>query len=246
MRIRGLVRYSRFLLIAGLLVIASAPAAFAVTSSSDNYQVTETEFGAGSTAQACSDNYCAKTSIGSTASGSSSSTGHQASFGPITPDEPLLEVIVEPGASDLGDLTTERTATKTTVIKIRTYLSSGYTLQITGNPPKYGNHTLSTSSTPTASVMGTEQFGINFAVNTTPAVGAAPVQVPDAQTSFGVVTDDYKTANLFKYVSGDVVARSTTASGQTEYTMSTIVNISNTTPAGHYSGEFAAVVIPVY
>jgi hypothetical protein len=110
----------------------------------------------------------------------------------------------------------------------------------------YSGHVLNTPSTPTAALPGTEQFGINATVNTVPNVGTDPVQIPSDQVSFGKVNDDYRIQNKFKYLSGDNVARSDTQSGETDYTISMIVNISNSTPAGHYSGDFSAVVIPVY
>jgi len=171
-----------------------------------------------------------------------------AKFGSIsaTDSDPLLEVIVDSGASNLGTLTTESTAYKSMTVRVRTYLSDGYVLQIVGNPPKYGDHTLATPTTPTSALPGTEQFGINATTNTTPNVGADPLQVPSSQTSFGVVNDNYKLANKFQYISGDEVARSESESGRTDYTISMIVNVSNSTPAGHYTGDFSAVVIPVY
>lgn len=234
------------LLLAMLVASGGAGVALAETSKSTNYQTTETQFGAGSSQQTCSDQYCARTSIGDVAGGSGVSSGSTATFGSITSNEPLLEVIVDPGESNLGTLDTEHTASKSMVVRIRSYLSNGYTLQITGTPPKYGNHTLATPTTPTAAAPGTEQFALNAVANTSPNVGADLVQVPDAQTSFGEVNDNYKTANLFKYVSGDVVAHSAKSSGQTDFTISMIVNISNSTPAGHYSGDFSAVVIAGY
>lgn len=241
----GLWGYSKILLAMAIIAVGGASTVFAA-SSSTNYQVVESDFNAG-TLESCSGQYCAQASIGDVTAGKSKSvTGTSASFGPITDSEPLLEVIVNPGESNLGILTTENTATKITTIQIRNYLSGGYVLQIVGNPPKYGNHTLNTPSTPTASDPGTEQFAINAADNSIPNVGAAPVQVPSDQMSFGVVDDDYNTPNVFKYASGDEIARSETESGRTDYTISMIVNISNTTPAGHYTGDFSAVVIPVY
>lgn len=233
-------------MVAVLLAISSAPAVLAQSSSSSNYQVVQSEFGSGSTEETCSGNYCSMTSIGNPAAGESTGTANTAKFGSITDSEPMLEVIVDPGESDLGTLTTETTASKTMVVRVRNYLSSGYVLQITGDPPKYGDHTLATPSTPTASDPGTEQFALNVADNTTPDVGAAPVQVPSGEFSFGVVDDDYKTPDLYMYSSGDVIARSASSSGQTDYTISMIINISNATPAGRYMGDFAAVVIPVY
>jgi hypothetical protein len=246
MQKRRFRRYVQLILLAVVVVSGGTGTMVAAISSSSNYQVTETEFGAGSSAQTCSSQYCSQTSIGDISTGSSTTATYAAKFGSITGSDPLLEMIVEPGESDLGVLTAEHTATKTTIIRIRNYLSGGYTLQIVGDAPKVGTHTLKTPTTPTASSPGTEQFAINAVANTTPSVGAGPVQVPSDQTSFGVVADDYLTPNLFKYVSGNVVAQSNRESGRTDYTISMIVNISNATPAGYYSGDYAAIVIPVY
>lgn len=243
---RGVWRYLHYGLLLAVLVIGGAQSVAAETSKSTNYQATEMQLGGSSTTESCSTEYCARASIGDLAAGRSVSTGATANFGSVTDNEPLLEVIVDPGASDLGELTTERTATKTMIVRVRTYLSNGYVLQVIGDPPKFNGHTLKTPSIPTSSMMGTEQFAINATANTTPAIGAVPEQIPTGQTSFGVVGDNYKLPNQFKYVSGDVVASSNKESGRTDYTISMIINVSNTTPAGHYSGDFAAVVVPVY
>lgn len=233
-------------LLAVFIPLGIGGTAVAVTSSSSHYKVTETQFTSGTTVQSCSGSYCAKVSIGDAAVGDAANTSNVAQFGSITNSDPLLEVIVTAGQSNLGTLTTETTATKTTTVKIRNYLSGGYVLQIVGAPPKFNGHTLDTSDTPVQSVPGTEQFGINAVANTNPIVGANLVQVPSDQVSFGAVYDNYKNPNLFMFTSGDNVAHSTSSSGETDYTISMIVNISSGTPAGHYSGDFAAVVIPVY
>lgn len=248
MRIRGFRRYVRPIVAVMVLVIGSAgTSVFAQTSSSNNYKMTESDFSSGSSVESCSGQYCARTTIGDLSIGEGTSEKYTASFGPIATDStPLLEVIVALTQSHLGNLAAETTATKTTSVQVRNYLSDGYVLQIVGNPPKYANHTMDTPTTPTASAPGTEQFGINAADNSTPNVGASPVQVPSGQFSFGTVDSDYSTPNLFKYVSGDTVARSLSSSGRTDYTISMIVNISNATPAGHYTGDFSAVVVPVY
>lgn len=246
MQKRRLWRISVPVLLAVLVTIASGSVAMAESSSSSHYKVTQTQFTSGTSVQSCSGSYCAKVSVGDAAVGDAASSANTAKFGSITNSDPLLEVIVSAGSSNLGTLTAETTATKTTTVKIRNYLSGGYVLQIVGDPPKFDGHSLATSSTPVQSIPGTEQFGINVAANTNPIVGANPVQVPDDKTSFGIATDDYKSPNLFMFRSGDNVAQSTKASGETDFTISMIVNISNGTPAGHYSGDFSAVVIPVY
>lgn len=235
----------RFILLAAMVAIISAQAALAVNPSSNNFELSESGFNAGEL-DACSDEFCARASIGDVGAGTSEGATSTASFGPVTPEEPAIEVIVDPGESNLGTLTTESTASKSMIVRVQTYLSDGYTLQITGDPPKYAGHFLATPSTPTASTPGTEQFAINAATNTTPAVGGNPVQVPSGEFSFGAVEADYSTPNLFKYQSGDVVARSNSQSGRTDYTISMIVNISNVTPAGRFTGDYSAVVIPVF
>lgn len=244
MRKQRLWRYSLLVLLTVSVVIGSATSAWAVTSSSPNYQVTETQFG--STTKSCSGQYCAQASLGEATDGKAveSST---ASFEDIVNNEPLLDVIIEPGESNLGVLSTEKTATKVTGIKVRSYLiSGGYSLQIIGNAPKFEDHFLKTSTIPEDSVPGVEMFGINVVANTTPTVGANPVQVPADQKPFGVVGDNYKTPNKFMYQSEDVIAKGVTDSGRTDYTISMVVNISSTTPAGKYTGDFTAFVIPSY
>ena len=243
---RALRRYMKALLVMAVIAGVVTVPAFATSSSSQNYQIVEQEFGAGSSLESCSGSYCARTTIGDLAVGAAAAGESTAEFGSVTPDEPSLQVIIDPGESHLGELTTENTASKTMVVRVRSYLSNGYHLQITGEPPKYKNHTLATPTSPTASLAGKEQFAINATANTVPDVGANPLQLPSNDFSFGEVDEDYATPNLFKYESGDVVARSATESGQTEYTISMIVNIANSTPAGHYSGDYSAVVVPYY
>ena len=236
-----------FLIFCAVVIAAGCVGtAKAEVSSSAHYKMTETDFNAGTTLQSCSTQYCAKSSAGGALNGDTAGASSAAKVGSVIDGDPLLEVLVNSGTSDVGTLTTEHTTTKTMTVQVRTYLSNGYSLQIVGDPPKFGTHTLTTLPTPTASRSGVEQFGINVVANTSPAIGTNPVQVPSDQTSFGVANDDYKTPNLFKYINGDVVAHSQSQSGRTDYTISMVMNISNGTPAGHYSGDFSAIVVPVY
>jgi hypothetical protein len=244
MRKRRLLGYVLLVGLTMSIAIGGAHTAQAVTSSSNNYQMTETQFG--NTQKSCSGQYCAQTSIGEATDGKTTASS-SAEFEDITNNEPFLDMIVEPGESNLGILNTQKTATKTTSIKIRSYLiADGYSLQIIGEAPKYGGHVLATPSIPTAAIPGVEMFGINVVANTIPGVGSDPVQVPADQQAFGVVNDNYKIPNKFMYKSDDVVARGVTDSGRTDYTVSMVVNISNSTPAGKYTGDFVAMLIPAY
>lgn len=210
-------------------------------SSSNNYQMVESEFGNTSAGESCSTEYCASVSIGN----DSASSAVVPEFGEAEYSEPMLEMIVVPGESNLGELTTERTGAKTMQVKIRNYLTGGYRLMVVGDSPKYGTRKLNTPVTPTDSRAGTEQFGINVVANTTPVVGSNPV-LQDGGDAISLVTSNYRVTNKFMYVSGQTLAETQTNSGGAEYTISMIVNISNSTPAGKYSGDFAAVVVPYF
>jgi hypothetical protein len=246
MRKQGVWGYAKWILLAAIIVAAPFSSGTVFATTSTNYQVIDTGFGGGSTSQTCSAQYCSQTSVGGLTSGNTTSDNNTANLGTVTDSQPVLDVSVVGGSSDLGVLNTESTATKTMVVKVLSYLSSGYTIQISGQPPHYGSHTITPLASATASLAGTEQFGLNVVANTSPSVGADPVQTPSTQTSFGVPVAGYNTANLFKYVNGDIIAYSPKSSGETDFTISMIINISNNTPAGHYSGDFSAVVVPVY
>lgn len=229
-----------------LMTFSLAGGAFADTSSSAHYKVSETQFGAGSDLQECSGNYCAKTSAGDLTVGNTKSTNYMAWAGFNTVDQPQLEIIAVGGTQDMGVLKTTTTGTAVFGVNVRNYLSKGYVIQITGSSLGMTSHNLASPSSPTASNPGAEQFGINLTANTTPNIGAAPVQVPSSVFSFGTVASNYSQTNKFMYQDGDVVAQSLSSSGETDYTVSMIANIAPSTPAGRYNGNFSAVAVPVY
>ncbi len=252
---KGILRqYSCIVALALMFSLGSVGTAGATSQTkSTHYTVTETQIGAGSALKDCSANYCGKISVGDTTVGRASSANYSAQFGSNTSDAPLLEVITVAGNQDMGVLDNTKTGTAVSTIKVRNYLSDGYVLQITGTPPSQGVHHLTALTTPSTSHAGAEQFGINLANNTAPNIGADPLQVPSGTFSFGttgcddMVTEcDYGTPDLFKYVDGDIVAHSTKSTGETDYTMSMIINVSNVTPGGRYSGMFSAVAVPVF
>lgn len=216
-------------------------------SSSTNYRVEESYFGIGGELEATSPNYGAQQSAGETGVGNTSSSNNQANAGFNTKQEPYLEVSVTGGATDLGDLSSSSTATTTSTFYVRAYLASGYSVVIASDPPSYGSEQIDPLATPTASSAGTEQFGINLKANTNPTTfGADPSQSPDGSFSFGYAATGYDTANLYKYVKNDVIARSDESSGQTNYTISYIYNINSLSPAGVYIFNQDLVVIGTY
>jgi hypothetical protein len=211
---------------------------------SPSYRVEETFFGTGGELEANSTNYHTKQSAGELGVGNVTSSNYQANSGFNTDRPESLEFVVSGTNIDLGVLS--GTTTTTTTFTVKAYLAHGYVVQATGDPPATPSHTLANLTSPTASAAGTEQFGMNLVANTTPSVGANPVQLPDSSFSFGTAASGYDTPNLFKYVKNDVVAHSTKSSGTTQYTISYLYNTASTTPSGTYTFRQDLVATATY
>jgi hypothetical protein len=237
-----------FAVVAPMLIIASVSAA--PTYTSPNYGVDEVFMGAGGLNDASSANYKARASLGDLAVGNTSSTNYQAYGGFTTNTDPYIEFVVDGGNIDLGYLSDTETKFTSTKFRIRTYLAEGYSIHTISGPPllydKPGEHTLSVNNNPTASTIGTEQFGINLVDNSTPNIGGDPTQLPDATFSYGQVDDDYDNPNQYMYIKDDRVAYSNKSSGITEFTVSYIFNIDGLTPAGTYYFHHILVATSVY
>lgn len=232
------------------LMLLTLPAVSYAQFSSPNYQVDEIFLGSGGELDACSDEYCAQQSVGGTG-GSASSDSYGVMAGFFTPDEPTLSVVVTGNiVVDLGILSESSTAAASTQFTVASYLSDGYVVRILGNPPTNvsGNrsHALTALNSPNQSQPGVEQFGINLVANTTPGIGANPVQEPDDSFSYGQPTIPYSQPDYFKYESGDIIAESGQESGQTTYTMSIMANISTSTPGGRYRTVLVVQVVPSF
>ena len=220
-----------------LLTLLAVPATvLAAQSASSNFQVNEVFFGAGGDLNECSPTFCAKIAAGETTVGNPTSTNFQARAGFDTNRFPYLQFIVNGVNTNVGVLSTGSTTTTTATFSVKNYLSNGYSVVTVSNPPKNNAYTMHNLTSPTASSAGSEQFGINLVANTSPATfGANPAQVPSSAFSFGVAATGYNTTNLYKYVPGDTIASSTSSSGETDYTISYIYNISVLTPGGTYN-----------
>lgn len=225
--------------VVGLVVLLLMPAtalAGQFQSSSTDYGVNEVFFGSGGALNDCSTSYCAKEAIGETAVGNPKSTNYQARAGFNTDRSPYLQFIVNGTNTNIGVLSTGSTTTSNATFSVKSYLSSGYTVVTVSNPPKNNTYTMHALGTPTASSAGTEQFGMNLVANTSPTTfGVGPVQNPSGTFSFGTVSAGYNTANLYQYIPGSTIASSNSSSGETDYTISYIFNISNLTAGGNYT-----------
>ncbi|HEX8226801.1 MAG TPA: hypothetical protein VF572_02940 [Candidatus Saccharimonadales bacterium] len=230
------------------LLSAYPPSAGASQANSNNYGVSEVQFGSGGELRACSTTYCAKQSAGELTVGNTRSANYQAQAGFNTNREPFLAVTVASGIVNLGTLDTGTTASGSTTFSISSYLASGYDVYIDGTSLKNATngHVLAPMAAAGPRQAGIEQFGLNLRQNTVPVVGADPVQVPDNTFSFGTPAAGYNTPDSFKYVAGDKIAGSTSSSGFTDFTMSMIANVGTTTAGGTYGGRLMLNVVPTF
>jgi hypothetical protein len=236
----------KILLLLGLMMLVPVRV-LAQSSSSPNYRVDQTFFGSGGETNASSSSFKARQSAGELSIGNTKSASFQAWAGFNTTDEPYLEMNVAGGTLDLGVLVPGTAVTGSSTFYVRAWQASGYVVQTQSDPPKNGNYTLPALTTPTASNTTQEQFGINLVANTSPnTVGEIPQQSPDGTFSFGAAAGGYNTADLYKYVKGDVIAESTQSTSVTVYTISYLFNIKETTPAGEFRFVHNLVAVGTY
>ncbi len=230
-----------------IIVLCGMQPLAVIAASSSSFQIQEDFLGSGGVIDSSSASYQSFDSIGAVGVGDSAGTAYQTQSGYTTTNDPNLSFIVNTSSVSLGALTSGSTATGTATFSVLNYTSYGYIVQVLGNTPSNGVHNLTALSSPTSSVAGTEQFGINLVANTAPATfGANPVQVPSSSFSYGVAASGYNTANQYKYVSGNTIASAPKTSGRTDFTVSYIANVATLTPGGSYSGSQTLIVVGTY
>jgi len=235
-------------LLGGLLILGLAMDIAFAQSSSTNYQIEESYIGPGGQLDSGSASYKARASLGDTGVGYGSSTNFGLWAGYTTTTDPFIELVVAPATIDLGVLDTATAAYTTGTFYVRTYLASGYVVTTASDPPETNGPTfLAALTAGGTSSPGTEQFGINLVANTSPATyGADPVQAPDSTFGFGYAATGYDTANNFRYNKDDIIAKSNSSSGRTDYTISYLYNISDLTVGGQYTLNHSVVATSTY
>lgn len=213
-------------------------------SSSTNYSINEDQVGGSGGVDSASTNFKSLGStdggntLGESAVGNSTSTNFQTNSGYNTSNSPVLGITMGITVVNLGTLTTAAPSTGIATFSVINYTSYGYIVQIVGPAPSNNGHPLTSLSSGGTSAIGTEQFGINVVSNTSPSTfGAVPVQIPDSTFSFGQANSGYLTNGNFRYNTGDTIAKSLKSSGQTNFTISYLANISPITPAGFYTSS---------
>lgn len=144
------------------------------------------------------------------------------------------------------------TASVTSQMAASTNAGSGYSISVNGATLTSGANTIAAMGTATGSLHGYSQFGLNLMANT---VDSVPVGSVVAPTSTGTnyraqPLTGYEAADVFKFTSGDPVANSSNGTlGGTDaqiYTVTYIVNVPGSLPAGNYSTTLTYICTPTY
>jgi hypothetical protein len=137
-----------------------------------------------------------------------------------------------------------------------TNAGSGYVISVNGTTLTSGSNTIAALTSSQVGVRGTSQFGLNLKANTTatstPAVGSEVAPAANGTNYKGEVapSSGYDSVDHFKYITGATVADSYNGgAGGTDaqiFTVSYIVNVSGSQPAGTYTTTLTYICTPTF
>lgn len=217
---------------------------FAEDLKSVNYTLREGSIGSGSLNQSSSSSYRITDATGDIGIGNSASSNFNLSAGSKTPVDPTLSFAITNATTNFPTFSASSASMATATFRVLNYTSYGYIVQIQGTSPTNNGHTIPALSSTSTSSPGTEQFGINLVANTSPAnIGANP---SNGGYGFGQASPNYSTPNQFRFVSGETIASAPKSSGETNYTISYLVNVAGLTPGGIYNSDITLIVVGTY
>ncbi len=131
---------------------------------------------------------------------------------------------------NFGELESNKTSFTTTQFAGATNDPTGMQVFLNGQTMTSGNNTIPALAVNSSSATGTSQFGVNLRSNNAPSVGSS-------RTGPGTMfaTTNYDVQNQYRFVDGDVIARSTISTDFTRMTVSYIVNVSEDQKPGIYA-----------
>lgn len=162
--------------------------------------------------------------------------------------DPSLTFTLGSTLCDLGHFSTTQTKFCTHTMSAQTNATNGYTISyVPTTTLTSGANTIDAMPSPTASVVASEQFGMNLKANTAAGSFTSTDFGADPSGGSGSVYADYDVADLFKFnTSGDPIALATTPTNVTTYTVSFITNIEYVTEAGTYSTPVTYTIVPSF
>jgi hypothetical protein len=146
------------------------------------------------------------------------------------------------------------TATVFSQMAASTNAASGYSIAYTGSTLASGSNTISAMDPATTGTHGLSQFGLNLVANTTssssPAVGSNVAPTANGINYKGEAVSPYATADNFRFSTGNIVADSANGgAGGTDaqiFTVSYIVNVPGSQPAGTYTTTLTYICTPTF
>ena len=132
---------------------------------------------------------------------------------------------------DFGELSKTQTKAATHQLLVATNAPYGLGITTSGTTMTAGNNVIPALASPTGSITGQSQFGMNFRDNGSPDVGLEPVG-PGTGVA---VSPNYNIPNQFTFNNGDVVASSSGTTDLYRLTGSMVVNVNGSQPPGVYS-----------
>lgn len=231
---------------AALTIQQTLAAAQDGSAASAGYRFDESVIGGGGLIQSNSASYATNgVVLGDTAVGESNSANFSFGAGNKTTPDPTLAFGILDGNVTFQDFTASRTSVAEATFRVMNYTSYGYSVQVSGPTPSNQGHSIAALDPRDPPQTGVEQFGINLVANastpTRDSVGKnidyTAGDVPYSNGPFGKnghYGADYGTTGEFKYADGDQIAYGSSSSGQTDYTISYVMNVSGSTPGGIY------------
>ena len=140
-----------------------------------------------------------------------------------------------------GTLSETATRSGTTQMAGGTNAEFGLSISVIGTTMTSGINFIPSLSSPTASNVGSSQFGMNLRNNATPNIGSDP-------TGLGTITPtaNYNIPNLYTYNDGDAIASIGIPTDYSLLTVSHIVNIDSNQPPGVYSTTLTYVATATF
>lgn len=131
---------------------------------------------------------------------------------------------------DLGTLKTNSVSSGQSQMAAATNDNNGYFVSMFGTTLTSGNNVIAPLSSPTASLPGTGQFGINLRANTNPSIGQEP-----SGDGTAAPTTNYAQQNLFTFNDGDTIIGAPNSTAFNRMTVAYLANINSAQAPGIYT-----------
>ena len=136
-----------------------------------------------------------------------------------------------------GELSSKTARSASSQLLASTNAPYGYSVTLAGTTMTAGNNVIPAMSGGISKI-GFSQFGINGRLNNAPIVGSDPIGPGFTQPSNG-----YNTPDNYRFQSGDIIAHSNDTDDYRKLTVSYLVNVAVSQPAGRYAATISYICL---